>query len=56
MTARAISLAMRVCAEVGYPNAIRVDQGPEFVSKALDLWAYAHLNLGSEYYWNRKSG
>jgi putative transposase len=31
----------RVCAEVGYPKSIRVDQGPEFVSKDLDLWAYA---------------
>lgn len=31
----------RVCALVGYPKSIRVDQGPEFVSKDLDLWAYA---------------
>ena len=31
----------RVCSEVGYPKSIRVDQGPEFVSKDLDLWAYA---------------
>ena len=31
----------RVCAQVGYPSAIRVDQGTEFVSRDLDLWAYA---------------
>src|SRR2546421_6756351 len=24
----------------GAPNAIRIDNGPEFVSKALDRWAY----------------
>ena len=28
------------CAVVGYPKAIRVDQGSEFVSRDLDLWAY----------------
>ncbi|EJB08246.1 transposase [Rhizobium leguminosarum bv. trifolii WSM597] len=26
---------------VGYPKTIRVDQGTEFVSRDLDLWAYA---------------
>ena len=25
----------------GYPKSIRVDQGPEFISKDLDMWAYA---------------
>jgi putative transposase len=30
----------RVCAEVGYPGSIRVDQGSEFISRDLDLWAY----------------
>lgn len=30
----------RVCKEVGYPKAIRVDQGSEFISRDLDLWAY----------------
>jgi putative transposase len=30
-----------VCRNVGYPKSIRVDQGPEFVSKDLDMWAYA---------------
>lgn len=32
----------RVCSKVGYPTAIRVDQGTEFVSRDLDLWAYAN--------------
>ena len=30
----------RVCREAGYPKAIRVDQGSEFISRDLDLWAY----------------
>lgn len=30
----------RVCKVMGYPAAIRVDQGSEFVSRDLDLWAY----------------
>ncbi len=29
-----------VCARAGYPKTIRVDQGTEFVSRDLDLWAY----------------
>jgi putative transposase len=29
-----------VCKEVGFPATIRVDQGTEFVSRDLDLWAY----------------
>ena len=31
---------MCVCAERGCPQSIRVDNGPEFISKSLDLWAY----------------
>ena len=31
----------RACATIGYPKAIRVDQGSEFISNSLDLWAYA---------------
>jgi putative transposase len=31
----------RVCRQVGYPKTIQVDQGTEFVSRDLDLWAYA---------------
>lgn len=30
----------RVCGQIGYPNTIRVDQGSEFISRDLDLWAY----------------
>lgn len=30
----------RVCKNVGYPKTIRVDQGSEFISRDLDLWAY----------------
>ncbi len=32
----------QICVQVGYPKTIRVDQGSEFVSRDLDLWAYAH--------------
>jgi len=30
----------RICGQIGYPKSIRVDQGSEFVSRDLDLWAY----------------
>jgi putative transposase len=30
----------RVCKIIGYPKSIRVDQGSEFISRDLDLWAY----------------
>ena len=30
----------RVCKTIGYPKTIRVDQGSEFISRDLDLWAY----------------
>jgi len=32
----------RVCGMIGYPKTIRVDQGTEFVSRDLDLWAYTN--------------
>ncbi len=35
-----VEVLERVCAEVGYPVTIRVDQGSEFISRDLDLWAY----------------
>src|SRR3546814_18970852 len=30
----------RVCCCICYPKTIRVDQGSEFVSRDMDLWAY----------------
>ena len=33
---------MRIGAERGLPKTIRVDNGTEFTSKALDQWAYAN--------------
>ena len=36
----AIAALERVCHEYGYLKAIRVDQGSEFISSDLDLWAY----------------
>ena len=30
----------RICRSTGYPQSIRVDQGSEFISRDLDLWAY----------------
>lgn len=32
----------RVCSLVGHPKTIRVDQGSEFISRDLDLWAYTN--------------
>ena len=30
----------RVSLEIGYPKTMRLDNGPEFISKDLDLWAF----------------
>jgi putative transposase len=35
-----VDVLERVGREVGLPSATRVDQGTEFVSRDLDLWAY----------------
>lgn len=35
-----VAILERVCAQSGYPSTIRVDQGTEFTSRDLDLWAY----------------
>ena len=35
-----IEVLERVGREHGFPNTIRVDQGSEFISRDLDLWAY----------------
>ena len=32
----------RICTQTRYPKMIRVDQGSEFISRDLDLWAYAN--------------
>lgn len=35
-----VRMLEQVCPKIGYPKTIRVDQGSEFVSRDLDLWAY----------------
>ena len=35
-----VEVLERVGREIGLPSSIRVDQGSEFVSRDLDLWAY----------------
>jgi len=37
-----VAVLEQVCATVGYPKTIRVDQGSEFISRDLDLRAYAN--------------
>ena len=37
-----IRTLFRITAKRGAPKTIRVDNGPEFISKALDLWACAN--------------
>jgi len=32
----------RVRSRIGYPKTIRVDQGSEFISRDMDLWAYRY--------------
>jgi putative transposase len=37
-----VAVLDEVCGKLGYPATIRVDQGSEFISRELDLWAYMH--------------
>jgi putative transposase len=37
-----VSTLERIAVEHGRPKCIRVDNGPEFISKELDLWAWRH--------------
>lgn len=41
-SARVIRVLDRLVWQHGLPEALRVDNGPEFVSTALDRWAFAH--------------
>jgi putative transposase len=40
--ARVVRVLDKLLWEYGLPESIRVDNGPEFISKALDLWASQH--------------
>jgi len=37
-----VRMLEEVAQQRGYPEAMQVDNGPEFVSQAVDQWAYAH--------------
>lgn len=39
---RVVAVLERVARTYGLPQVLQVDNGPEFVSKALDAWAYRH--------------
>lgn len=39
---RVVRMLDGVAQQRGYPGAIQVDNGPEFISRAVDQWAYAH--------------
>lgn len=39
---RVVQVLERVVQERGLPEAIQVDNGPEFISRAVDQWAYAN--------------
>lgn len=35
-----VAMLDKACSVVGYPKSIRVDNGSEFISRDMDLWAY----------------
>lgn len=37
-----VAVLERLCAQRGTPSMLRCDNGPEFISKVLDKWAYLH--------------
>lgn len=37
-----VNTLSRIAMERGYPKTIKADNGPEFISKELDRWAYEH--------------
>jgi putative transposase len=37
-----VAMLDKATRELGYPKAIRLDNGPELVSRELDLWAFMH--------------
>lgn len=37
-----VATLTRICAERGLPATIKTDNGSEFISKAMDKWAYEH--------------
>jgi len=39
---RVVRVLEKVAGERGYPQAIQVDNGPEFISRVVDQWAFAH--------------
>jgi putative transposase len=39
---RGVAVLEGVAQQRGYPEAIQVDNGPEFVSRAVDQWAFVH--------------
>jgi len=41
-SARVLQVLDRLAATCGLPQSLVVDHGPEFISKALDAWAYRH--------------
>lgn len=43
----------RICRQIGYPKTIRVDNGSEFISRDMDLWAH-HRGVALDFSRQRK--